>query len=72
VPSFVSVQRCPNLSLRVWGLPGATCALEASTNLSHWLNLTNFSPGPNGLWDFVGDDVASYPIRFFRVNQSAP
>jgi len=72
VPVFVKIHSFTNVSLQVWALPGATYALEASANLSQWLNVTNFTPGPNGLRDLVDDEVANHPIRFFRVKEIAP
>jgi len=72
LPVFVKIQSCTNVTLKVWGLPDATYALEASANLTQWLNVTTFTPGPDGLSDLVDDAVANHPIRFFRVRVIAP
>jgi hypothetical protein len=61
-----------NVCMRSWGMPGAAYTLESSSDLVHWFNVTNFNAGPNGLWEFVDNDIKNYPVRFFRVQSPGP
>lgn len=58
-----------NGSLRLtWNAPeSGAYALEASTNLTHWTSLTNYSLPASGVIEFKDTSPALWPQRYFRV-----
>ncbi len=65
------------LTLTFSGIPGATCQIQATTNLTppaSWLALTNFINGstnftlaPDGLWTNTDFSSTNFPARFYRT-----
>ena len=50
------------------GAPGGTnYVLEASTNLTVWSGIANLSADSNGTFEYTETNVASVPVRFFRL-----
>ena len=70
--SGMGVQSRTNFCLQAWGTPGATCVLQASTNLVNWVTLTNVGVGISRLLDFMDRDMRTYPHRFYRALQWPP
>ena len=68
-PMFVAitVQSPTNVWMQSWSRPGATRTLEASTDLTQWLRVTNFNADPNGLWQFNDVGLKDRPSRFYRI-----
>ncbi len=55
-------------ALRVRGISGAHCAIEASTNLVDWLPIrTNIVSG--GYFDFIDTSASQFSRRFYRARQ---
>jgi hypothetical protein len=65
---FETVAFLPNasLQLRLFGDPGATYYVQASTNLVDWMPLTNITIGA-GPFDFIITGVTADDRRFFRA-----
>ena len=65
------------LTLTFSGIPGATCQVQATTNLTppvSWLPLTNIVNGstnfvlaPDGLWTNIDFSSTNFPARFYRT-----
>jgi hypothetical protein len=49
---------------RVYGAPGATNVVEASTDFSAWTPVVTNSVG---IYDFTDPSAANYPLRFYRA-----
>ncbi len=49
------------------GLPDSPYALQASTNLTDWVTLTNLVANPKGLFQFLDATATSLPTRFYRL-----
>ncbi|MBI5383222.1 MAG: fibronectin type III domain-containing protein [Verrucomicrobia bacterium] len=58
-----------SLWLRFVGEPGATYALELSTNLTSWLLLFDFTNPPSGAFEFIDLAPADASPRFYRTRQ---
>lgn len=57
--------------LKCCGLPNQIYALQTSTNLLDWLDVTNLCPGANGLCEFTCPDAGDSNKRFFRTKALA-
>jgi hypothetical protein len=68
-PMFLAItaQSYTNVWMQSWSRPGASHTLEASTNLTQWLRVTDFNADPNGLWEFNDAKLKDRPTRFYRV-----
>jgi hypothetical protein len=66
---IVSISRAElgNIRLRVGGPPGSSCTIQASSNLLDWENVFVCGSNSMGAWDFVDEDAANYPNRFYRA-----
>jgi hypothetical protein len=56
--------------LNLTGVPGYTCVLETTTNLTspvNWLPVATNAPGTNGVWQFNDAPATSFPQRFYRL-----
>jgi hypothetical protein len=63
----ISLVDATNIHLRVQGPPGSIRTIQASTNLLDWENVFISSNGVTGIWDFVDQDAANHPNRFYRA-----
>jgi len=53
--------------LRVFGGPGRTCVIEASTNLTNWTPAFTNITSTSGAFHFTDGQSTNLPHRFFRV-----
>lgn len=56
-----------NILLRVEGPPGSICTIQASSNFVDWENVFVSSDQATGIWEFVDEDAANHPNRFYRA-----
>ncbi len=57
-----------NVRVRVTGEANASFALEVSTDLVDWDPLTTIDADGGGVAEYIEEDVAGFPRRFYRVN----
>lgn len=57
--------------LRVFGGPGCTCVIEATTSVTNWMPVLTNITSASGTFDFTDGQSTNLPHRFFRV-VSAP
>ena len=50
------------------GIPGRTYYVQASTNLTAWVDISTNVAGTNGLWNVVDAVATNYPSRFYRTS----
>ena len=50
------------------GIPGRTYYVQASTNMTAWVDISTNVAGTNGLWNVVDADATNYPSRFYRTS----
>jgi len=55
-------------TLRLAGIAGRTYYVQASTNMSNWVDISTNVAGTNGLWNVVDADATNYPSRFYRTS----
>lgn len=70
IPAFTGMkfQNATNFWLQLSGmLPAQAFTLQTSTNLTHWIDLTNFVAGSNGLCEFVDGNLGKCAARFYRL-----
>jgi hypothetical protein len=76
LPAFtgLTIQGLTNCQLQMFGLLSSNqCfALQASTNLLTWFDLTNWAVAPNGAFQFVEPVPAKCPARFYRLTTGMP
>lgn len=53
------------------GIPGGRYLIQASTDLTHWLNIQTNSTDVFGTLDFVDPEAGLYPVRFYRGAQES-
>ncbi|MBE0540268.1 MAG: hypothetical protein IH623_02680 [Verrucomicrobia bacterium] len=72
-PQIISAKFQPPSAfwLNFCGSPNHNYALQTSTNLLDWSNLTNFCTGANGLCEFTCPDAGDSNKRFFRTKALA-
>jgi hypothetical protein len=63
----VSPLNSTNVHLQVEGLPGSICTIQASSNFLDWENVVASSNGLTGILEFVDQDAANHPNRFYRA-----
>jgi len=66
----VTVQTAPATAgslLRCGGSAGFGYVMEASTDLTDWVALTNLVAGSDGLFEFLDISATNFPIRFYRL-----
>jgi hypothetical protein len=53
--------------MKACGLPNHIYAMQTSTNLLDWLDVTNLCTGANGLCEFTCPDAGDSNRRFYRT-----
>jgi hypothetical protein len=68
-PSVSSANLLHNgsFTLQFSGGPNRGYALQVSTNLTTWTNLTNLTAGANGVFSYTDTNTANYHTRFYRL-----
>ncbi len=68
---FTSAEALANntFQLNLSGIQGSSYILQASTNLTDWVNLSTNTP-PTGIFSLFDTNTANFPYRFYRVVQS--
>jgi hypothetical protein len=74
VPSFTSATFVSPgaFALQLRGLPDQTYAVESSTNLVQWTEVTSVVTGSDGLKDVVDGNLGPAPSRCYRLRWLAP
>jgi len=66
-------QNTTNFWLQFSGLlPAQTFKLQSSTNLTDWLDLTNFAAGGTVVYEFLDGNVSRFAPRFYRLKAGTP
>ena len=67
--AFTAISKRPrfSLSVRFAGFPGETYAIQASTDLVHWVTLGSTTATSEGVIQFDDRESAKYPSRFYRI-----
>ncbi len=63
----VTPQSGGGMVIQFSGVPGQDYGIEASTNLTSWINLGSASEGGPGAFQFFDVGTAGWPARFYRV-----
>jgi hypothetical protein len=63
----VSPLNSTNIHVQVEGLPGSFFTIQASSNFLDWENVFASSNGVTGILEFVDQDAANHPNRFYRA-----
>ena len=68
-PAFagMTVQSGTNFQAQFVAPPGENYLLQASTNLVNWINVTNFTGGPDGFRTILVQDAKWSPRRYYRA-----
>jgi|GEM_PF-666646 len=56
-----------HVQLSIWGQPGVTYTVQASTNLVDWVDIGTAQAGPNGEATFEDPAGGTAPRRFYRL-----
>ncbi len=75
VPVFTGAkfQSATEFWLQMSGLlPTQTFTLQTSTNLLHWVDVTNFTAGDSGICEFIDKVAVAWGTRFYRLKPSTP
>jgi hypothetical protein len=75
IPVFtgVTIQNAANCQLQMAGLlPTKTFTLQISSNLLNWQDATNFTAGPNGMFQCVDPIPGDVQARFYRLKSGTP
>jgi len=59
-----------SFNLNLFGTPGYTYILEATTNLfppGNWLSVATNTLGTNGVWQFTDTSATNFPQQFYRL-----
>ena len=68
-----TVQGPTNCQMQLSGLtPNPVLTLQVSTNLLNWRDATNFTVGPNGVFQCVDPIPGGTPARFYRLKSGTP
>lgn len=66
---FTDISRAnsTNVHVQVEGLPGSVCTFQASSNFLDWDNVFVSGSNSTGVWEFIDEDAANHPTRFYRA-----
>ena len=69
----MTIQSTTNCQMQLSGLtPNPTLTLQISTNLLNWQDATNFTAGPNGVFQCVDPIPGGAQLRFYRLKSGTP